>query len=62
MNVYRPSRQYRRMFSGRPCPACGLRVDWKDLAAVVADGATYYLHEACVEIVTSTLAAETDGA
>ena len=49
-NVFRPSRRYRRQFSGQPCPACGNRVDPNDLVAFAPGGQTFYLHASCVEV------------
>lgn len=59
MNVFRPSRQYRRRFAGQPCPACGNRVDPSDLVAFAPGGQTFYLHQSCVEVVIEAAAAST---
>lgn len=57
-NVFRPSRRYRRQFSGQPCPACGNRVDPNDLVAFAPGGGqTFYLHESCVEVALEAAAA-----
>lgn len=57
MNVFRPSRQYRRQFAGQPCPACGNRVDPNDLVAFAPGGQTFYLHQSCVEVALEAAAA-----
>lgn len=56
-NVFRPSRQYRRQFAGRPCPACGNVVAPADLVAFAPGGRTYYLHASCVELAVEAAAA-----
>jgi len=57
--VFRPSRRYRRQFAGRPCPACGNRVDPADLMAFApGTGHTFYLHLSCVDIATELAATE----
>lgn len=60
--VFRPSRQYRRQFAGRPCPGCGNRVDPSDLWAVTGNGRTYYLHEACLRTMAEVATDVVNGA
>lgn len=57
MNVFRPSRQYRRRFAGQPCPGCGNRVDANDLVAFAPGGQTFYLHATCVDVLMEAAAA-----
>lgn len=55
--VFRPSRQYRRQFAGKPCPGCGNRVDASDLVAFApGTGRTYYLHESCLDVMAAAAA------
>lgn len=56
--AFRPSRQYRRRFAGRPCPGCGNRVDAADLVAFApGTGRTYYLHATCLDVMQEAAAA-----
>jgi len=54
---FRPARHLRRAQSGRPCPGCGLTVHANDLVLYAAPTTTYYLHEACAEVLAEMAAA-----
>ncbi len=55
---FRPSRQLRRAQSGKPCPGCGLRVHHDDLVLYpAANGTTYFLHDACAQLLAQQAAA-----
>lgn len=54
---FRPGRALRRAQSGQSCPGCSLRVHANDLVVYAAPARTYYLHEACAELLAEQAAA-----
>lgn len=55
---FRPGRALRRAQSGQSCPGCGLRIHANnDIVLYAAPERTYFLHEACAEILAEQAAA-----
>lgn len=53
---YVPSIKVRKVQSGQRCPGCSLYMHHKDMVAWAGDEGTVYLHDACAELLLTSIA------